>query len=182
MQLTYGEVSIDFSTLPAKSQEALAKRGLTHFLGNEQAAKVSGWKAKFADENDGAEPGADEVQAKKAEYVANAVKALLAGEVGTATRGPAADPIESEMDRIAKREINAVLKANGAKFSGKGDERVVTFANGEKFTMDQLVERRLANADHAARIRKEAEKAIKAAAKQAEGVKSAGPLDVNAIG
>lgn len=182
MQLTYGDVTVDFSTLPAKSQEALAKRGLTHFLGNEQAAKVSGWKAKFAEDNNGAEPGADEVTSKKAEYITNALAALMNGTVGTATRGPAADPIDAEIERITKREINAVLKANGAKFSGKGDERVVTFANGEKFTMDQLVERRLANADHAARIRKEAEKAIRAAAKQAEGVKASGPLDVGAIG
>lgn len=182
MQLTYGETTVDFSTLPAKSQEALAKRGLTHFLGNEQAAKVSGWKAKFAEDNNGAEPGADEISAKKAEYVLNAVKALMEGTVGTATRGPAADPIDAEMDRIAKREISIVLKSNGAKFSGKGDERVVTFANGEKFTMEQLVERRLANVEYAPRIRKEAEKAISNAAKAAEKAKSAGPLDLGSIG
>lgn len=182
MQLSYGDITIDFSTLPPKSQEALAKRGLTHFLGNEQAAKVSGRKAKYAEDNNGTAPADDEVAAWKVEYIQAAVKALMEGTVGTATRGPAADPIEAEMERIAKREINEVLKKNGAKFSGKGEERVVTFADGQKFTMDQLVERRMANADHAARIRKEAERAIKAAAKQAEAVKSAGPLDLGAIG
>lgn len=182
MQVTYDNVSLDFTTLPAKSLEAMLKRGVTHFLGNEQAAKVTGWKARFAEDNNGAQPGDDEVAAKKAEYRGIAIAALQAGTVGTATRGPAADPIEAEMERIAKREINEVLKKNGAKFTGKGDERKVTFANGDSFTMDELIERRLANVDHKARIEKEAKRALAASAKAAEQVKSAGPLDVGSIG
>lgn len=182
MQVTYGNITLDFTKLPAKSLEAMLKRGVTHYLGNEQAAKVSGWKSRFADDNNGAVPGDDEIAAKKAEYVSAAVAALEAGTVGMATRGPAADPVEAEMERIAKREINAILKTNGAKFSGKGDERKVTFANGQSFTMDQLVERRLANPSEGPRIKTAAEKAIKQAAREAEKVKATGPLDLGAIG
>ena len=86
------------------------------------------------------------------------------------------------MERISRREINGILKTNGAKFVGKGDERKVAFADGSSFTMDELVDRRLANVDHGARIRKEAEKAIKSAAKEAEKAKSAGPVSLDSIG
>lgn len=181
-QIQYGEHTLDFSALPPKSLEAMLKRGVAHFLGNEQAAKVTNWKAKFVADQ-GAEPGEDEVAAKKAELVANALKMLAEGTVGTATRGPAADPIESEMDRIARREINETLKKHGLKFTGKGDDRKATFVNGESFTMDELIERRLANPEHEARIRKAAEKAIRDAAKQADAAKSVGgKLDLSAIG
>jgi len=187
MIVTYGNITLDFTALPGKSTEAMLRRGVTHFLGNEQAAKVTGWKQKLAE--DKVFPSDDEIAAKKAEYVAVALKALEEGTVGTATRGPAADPIEAEMERIAKREINGILKTNNAKFTGKGDERKVTFANGDSFTMDELVERRLSGVDketgqpHADRLRKLAEKAIKDAARQAEKAKAAGGLaDASAIG
>lgn len=181
MQVTYGIHQFDFTKLPAQTLEAMLKRGVTHFLGNEQASKVSGWTKKFSTDNDGALPGDDEVAAKKAEYVAEAIAKMEAGTVGTASRGPSADPIEAEMDRIAKREINLVLKENNAKFSGKGDDRKVTFADGTSYTMDELIERRLGNADHSARIRKEAEKALRAAAKAAESAKGK-VASIDAIG
>lgn len=185
MQVTYGTITLDFTTLPPKSLEAMLKRGVTHFLGNEQASKVSGWKARLAEGSDEAParvPSDEEVSAKKAEYVAAALAALQAGTVGTASRGPSVDPVEAEMDRIAKREIKAILEKNGAKFAGKGEDRKVTFADGSAFTMDELVDRRLANATEGARIKSEAEKAIRQAAKQAEKAKGAGPLDLGSIG
>lgn len=182
MQVTYGTITLDFTKLPAKSLEAMLKRGVTHFLGNEQASKVSGWKKGFEEANQ-ASPSDEEVSAKKADYVAKALEALEAGTVGTASRGPSVDPVEAEMERIAKREIKAILDKSGAKFTGKkGEERKVTFGDGSAFTMDELVDRRLANPTEGPRIRTEAEKAIRVAAKMAEKAKAAGPLDLGAIG
>jgi hypothetical protein len=181
MQVQYGTHSLDFTSLPPKSLEAMLKRGVTHFLGNEQAAKVTNWKKKFVEEH-GAEPGEDELQAKKAEYVIAALAALNEGTVGTASRGPAIDPLDAEMERLAKAEINDIIKKAGAKFSGKGDDRKVTFGDGSSFTMDELIDRRLNNPDHAARIQKAAEKALKEKAKAVEAAKSSGPISLDAIG
>lgn len=174
ISITYGDHTLDFSKLPPKSLEAMLKRGVAHYLGNEVASKVSGRKAKAA--ADGTPLADDEVAAIKAEYVAAALQALNEGTVGVSTRGPAADPIDSEMEKIARAEINTVLKANGAKFQGKGEDRKVTFADGQSFTMPQLIERRLGSPDHGDRIRKEAEKAIKARAKALAAAKSEAPV------
>lgn len=182
MEITYGTNTFNFDSLPEASKLGLAKRGLTHLLGNEQAAKVTNWKKKFVEENK-AEPGDDEIAAKKEEFVKAAVEAILAGTIGQGSRGPATDPIEAEMERIAKREITDIVRKNGGKWTGKGEERGVTFGDGTRLTMDEMLERRLANPEHEPRIRKEAEKAIKAAAKEAEKAKAAGGLaDVSAIG
>lgn len=180
-EVSYGTHTLDFAKFPAQSTLAMLKRGVTHYLGNEQAAKVTNWKAKYLEENK-VEPADDEIAAKKAEFIAAAIAALEAGTVGMATRGPSVDPVEAHMERIAKAEINNILKQSGTKFTGKGEDRKIVAANGESFTMDQLVERRLANPEHGARIRKLAEKAVKDAAKAAEVVKAAGPVDVNVFG
>ena len=181
MQVTYGTHTLDFTKLPAKSLEAMLKRGVTHFLGNEQASKVSGWKVRFV-ETEKREPNDDEVAEVKSAYITKALEALSAGTVGVATRGPAADPMDATMERIARGEISDVLKANGAKFVGKGEDRKVAFADGSSFTMDELIERRLANPEHGPRIRKDAEKAIKDAARKAEKAKVAGGLSAAMLG
>ncbi len=180
--VTYGDKSYDFTKLPAVSGEAMLKRGVAHFFGNEVAAKVTAWKKKYETDNAGAMPGDDEIAAKHAEVTADFETKLTEGTVGVSTRGPSVDPVEAEMERIAKREINNILKTSNAKWSGKGDERRVTFADGTSLTMDEMVDRRLANAEHGPRIRKDAEKAIKAAAREAEKAKAAGPLDAGSIG
>lgn len=180
-QISYGTYNLDFSKFPAQSSLAMLKRGVTHYLGNEQAAKVTNWKAKFLEENK-VEPADDEVAAKKNEFILAAIAALEAGTVGMATRGPSIDPVEAHIERIAKAEINNILRASGTKFTGKGEDRKIVAANGDSFTMDDLVERRLANPTEGPRIRKLAEKAVKDAAKAAEVVKAAGPLDISAIG
>lgn len=185
MQVTYGTNTFDFNVLPESTKLAMLKRGVTHFLGNEQASKVTAWKKKTeegSDEVPGRSPSDDELAAKKAEFVESAIAAMEAGEVGTASRGPAQDPVDSEMERIAKREITGILKSNGAKFEGKGEERKVKLTDGS-FTMDELVDRRLANADHGARIRQEAVDAIAASTRQAEKAKQAsGSLGADSIG
>ena len=184
LKITYGTHEFDFAALPVQSLTAMVKRGLTHYLGSEQASKVTRDKAQYQDDNAGAEMSEADINAAKAEYVASAIAALQAGTVGTSTRGPSLDPVEAEVARIAKAEINTVLKANGATFKkvGEGDtaKRVVTFANGDAFTMAELVERRLAA--HGERIRKEAEKAVKKASEQAAKSKVASAGSVADLG
>lgn len=174
MIVTYGEHTLDFSVLPPKSLEAMLKRGVSHFLGNEIASKVSTRKKKHAADNAGAELSADEAVALRNEFTTNALAALSAGTVGTASRGPAADPVDAEAERIAWSEVQLVLKSNNIKASGKGDERVWEFANGAKFSKDELIERRITNAEHKDRIFKDAEKNIKARAKKLSTAKVEG--------
>lgn len=182
MNITYGTHEFDTTKLPEQTIAGMLKRGVTHFLGNEQAAKVTNWSKKVLKDT-GALPSDDELAAKKAEFVAAGIAAMLAGEVGQGSRGPATDPLELEMERVAKAEITEIVKKNGGKWSGKGEERGVTFKDGSRLTMDEMVERRLSNPDHGPRIQKEADKAIKAKAKEAEKAKTAGGLsDASAIG
>lgn len=174
MLVTYGDQTLDFTKLPPKSLEAMLKRGVSHFLGNEVASKVSTRKKKA--EADGAPLGEDEAVALRGEFLTAALAALHEGTVGTATRGPAADPVDAEADRIAWGEIQTILKSNGSKSEGKGEDRVWKFANGQSFTKDELIERRLTNPDHKDRIFKDAEKAIKAKAKKQASAKVEGDI------
>jgi hypothetical protein len=169
MQVTYGDYTVDTDKLPEKSLAALIKRGLTHYLGNEQSSKTRAWEKAQKDEDGNEVEVSDEAKAAKlAECQAKAHAALLDGTVGTITRGPGKDPVEAEIERQARAKIRETLKANGIKFSGEGDERTVTL-KGEAFTMDQLVERQIANNGEA--LRRDAEKALKAKAKRAESLK-----------
>lgn len=174
MQVTYGDITLDFATLPDSSRLAMLKRGVSHFFGNEIASKVSTRKKAAADKG---EPMSEaDADALHAQFTADAIKALNEGTVGVSTRGPAADPVDVAAESIARAEVSDVLKANGAKFTGKGDERRVKFADGSEFTMDQLIERRLANPAHAERIRKAAEKVVADKAKKLAKAKVEGNL------
>jgi hypothetical protein len=154
MNITYGEHSIDFSKLPEASVRAMLQRGVTHFLGSEQASKVS---TKFKD--------ADEaINTDEAECVAKALAALNEGTVGVSTRGSAADPLEAEIERITKREVVAVLKGQGLKFPKDGES--VKFGNGTVRTGDEMLTNY--SAKHGDRIRKEAEAALKEKARAAK--------------
>lgn len=139
-QITFGDHTIDTASLPVQSVEALLRRGLSHFLGNEQASKVAGWVKAFEKANPGQTVDEADKEAKKSEYVKAALQALTDGTVGMG-RAPAISPLEREIDRLARAEVVAVLKSNGIK-PPKGDEKV-KFANGAEFTMDELIERRI---------------------------------------
>lgn len=150
IQITYGETNLDFSTLPEQSLRAMVSRGVSHFLGNEQAAKIgpkSPWYTKFEKENK-RPPTEDEIKAKKASNLAAAVQALVAGTVGTA-RGPKVDPIEAEMERMAERDMWDRLA--GMELCKKNkkpdDDDEFTFDNGSTFTFGKLVEMKLAKDD-----------------------------------
>lgn len=154
---TYGSFVIDTAALPAKSLEALISRGVTHYLGNEQASKVSAWVKKFKEDNADAEPAEDEVAAKKAEFVAAAHAALLDGTIGTRVGGPKLDPLTRATRDIAGEEITAMLKKAGQKVP-KGKETIEV--KGQAMTFADLVDRRIASEAHGARIAKEAKSRV----------------------
>lgn len=182
-KITYGSVEIDFDTLPASSQLALASRGVTHFLGNEQASKLAAWikaegQANTEDKAAAAawkEANATAVSVKMDGLVAEAVAKLLAGTVGArAVGGVRVTPIEALKRQIAKREVTAILANNklafpkGARKDKEGNDvpAQVVQLGADSFTGDQLIERRLANPTEGPRIQKEAEKALRDAEKK----------------
>lgn len=169
--ITYGDFTLDFTTLPQTSLVAMLRRGVSHYFGSEQASKVVA--AFEADESGATKCGLEDTpenRAKvKAESQAKAHDAMLAGTVGVSMRGPAVDPITTIANRLARAEVTNILKLNGVKPPKKAED-VVETPDGNKFTMAQLVERRLAHAEHGPRLRKDADKI---AAEQAKKLKKA---------
>ncbi len=191
-KLVYGDYSVDFDTLPAVSQAALALRGLTHVLGNEVASKVHNWAGgeTQANSDDKATVKAwkdahpDEIAAKGKEFAADVLEALASGTLGNRVGGPRLTPIETLKRQIAKGQIETILRAAKIKVPTKDD--TVKTPDGE-FTMAQLVDRRLVatvkdaagnvTRDIGAEIQKEADKELAARAKkQAALIADAGGL------
>lgn len=190
---TYGKHTVDTANLPEASIAAMFRRGLSHFLGNEQASKVAAYfdpDRKSADGEARLDDTPENREKVKADFQAKAVDALLAGTVGVSTRGPTVDPIETEINRIARREVHDILKASGVKPPKKATDTVTI--GGTAYTTDQLIARRLDPASpagvdkktgvtHADRIGKLAAKVMadkaKAAAKAAESAKEAGGVE-----
>lgn len=173
-KITYGDFEIDTSTLPEASVNALLRKGLAHFMGNEQASKVTAWKNSEA----GKDATEEQIASKKAEFQAAGVAALADGTVGNRVVGVTVSPIEKIMRSLAKSEIVGILKAtNMAIPKGEG---TVTFNEGsdseQKLTMEDLIERRLEG--HGDRLKKEAEAEVKRrdreAKKLAEAAQAAG--------
>ena len=151
MEITYGTHTFDTAKLPEASISALLRRGLAHFLGNEQASKV-------ASHFDGETPTDEAKAAYKAECVANAVKALHEGTVGSSTRGPRGSTIETVLRALAKAEVITVLKANKLVFPT--GEKKIKFGDGTELTGADLIDRRIAK--HGERLMKEAQAKMKA--------------------
>lgn len=162
--IEYGTHQIDPATLPETSIDALLRRGVSHFLGNEQASKLTAWVEAQAKLDPPVTPSDEAKASRKAELVAEAIAALAAGTIGTRVAGPKVSPIESVMRGIAKQEVTDTLRAN--KLSFPTGDKVVVFPNGDKFDGKTLVDRRLAK--HGERIRKEAEAEMRRRAKAAE--------------
>lgn len=147
---SYGH-SFDVSSLPEASVRALLSRGFNHVLGNEVASKVTAWKARVAEGENPITPSDDEIAAKKAEYQADMIAKIKEGTLGIRAAGVTVDPVEAEMERLAKEYVQTTLKANNLKFvypkdeNGKrvkGSEGTVTLKDGT-FTLDELVDRQL---------------------------------------
>lgn len=166
----YAGLSIDFDALPAASISALLRRGATHFLGNEQASKVTSWVKKQE-----ATPDDASIAAKRMEYVTSAIEALNAGTVGVrvAREGGASaklDPIGAMVRKLAKATVMALLAKAKLK-APKGDAKVKT-GSGD-FTMAELVDRAVAKGGEALVV--EARKAVEAETRRnAKVVEAAG--------
>lgn len=167
---TYGNHTIDSGKLPQSSLDAMLKRGLAHYLGNEQASKVT---SHF----DGETPSDEAKAAYKAECVAKAIQALNDGTVGVSTRGPRLDPVETYITRIAKAAVTDILKTqkgpDGKPCRFPKDGEVVTFANGETRTGPAMIAKWLAGNDpdgkpRAERVKREADKMLADAKRKAE--------------
>ena len=117
LEITRAGQTFDFAKLPQASAAAMLGRGLTHYLGSELSSKVIGWSKRFEKENS-REPNDAERDAYRSEALASMVAALEAGTVGTVTRGAAVDPIEAEMEKLARADINAIIKAKPATAKG----------------------------------------------------------------
>lgn len=163
IKVEYGKYTVDFDALPTTSKKAMASRGITHFLGNEQNAKLTNWKQKQFTEmwlKEKSEAASDEVIASaKAQdknfgltdetiasqfkiFCDEAYEKLLAGEVGIrSVNAIVVDPVEKIVNRLAKADVLTILAANGLK-APKGDE-AITFANGTKRTMAEMLSKRI---------------------------------------
>lgn len=156
-KLTYGTHEIDFDSLPANSQAALAKRGLSHYMGNEQSAKVS---AHFEDKPDATD---EDKAAFKADCQKAAIEALKSGTIGSSSRGPKGTAAETIARQIAEKEIKDILGAAGLTFP-TGDKKV-KFGDGSELTRAELLSRRMTK--HGERLMADANKELARRAREA---------------
>lgn len=141
--IKYGDHTADFNTLPQASLVAMLRRGFGHFMGSEQASKVTEYfKPDNADETTLADT--PENRAKmKADCQAKAMQALLEGKVGVSTRGPAVDPITKIIRRLATAEAKEKISAAKLAWPKKAED-VIEFPDGRKLTATQLVDKLIA--------------------------------------
>lgn len=198
MQIKYGEFNIaDTNTLPPVSLTKLLTGGLAHFLGNEVSSKVKAWEDR---ENKARQDAATKVgastydavttgekDAQKAVVQKEAFADLLSGNVGLSNRGPRVDPLQAAMAVIARREVIKTLKSLDVKVP-KGTEPV-TFSDGKKKTMAEMIATRIAHPKLGPPIKAEAQKKLadeeralaKAKADMAKRDKAA-PIDMDELG
>ena len=161
--ISYNDFTADITKLPPASLHRLASYGFAHYLGNQAQSKKVAWK----DKEENANATDEQIAAKLKEIQTSMFNAVISGEMGVhATRGPSVDPEEAEVERLAKAEVIATLKANNIKVPKK--DEAVKFANGTEKTMDQMVETRIEK--HGDRLRTEAKASLKAKAKAKEAL------------
>lgn len=138
-----GTLEIDGDKLAATSIQSLIKKGLNHFLGNEQSAKTGPSSKWYKDhvKDSGAEPTDEQVDAALAEFRKGAIEALYAGTVGVSSRGPKVDPMTAALQHFARESVKETLVASGIKIP-KGNEQV-TFADGTVRTMAEMIQKRI---------------------------------------
>jgi len=148
MIVKYGDsYEIDTDSLPEASVTALLQRGVNHYFGNEQAAKVSNARKKA--EADGEEMTDDESEKLLAGFRDDAYQALLEGTIGTRAGGPKLRGLDKFVFDVAVSELRAVAAKRNAKWpSGKGAAEKVA----------KLVDAWLANATNATRVKTEAQR------------------------
>jgi hypothetical protein len=149
------EYRVPFADVPAKSLAVLCQRGFTHFLGNEQAAKLVGWKKK--EENVNATD--DEVKAFLKATRQTAFDAVIGATMGTRTSSgaPRATGIEAVMRRIAVEMLTVELAKRNVKLP-TGDKTIEVL--GKPYTRETLIETMLKRRD--ALIRQKAQERMSA--------------------
>lgn len=181
-EIKYGDYVVDTATLPEASLVALTSRGLTHYLSNEVSSKVNSWAQGEGQANstDNAavkawkEANKAAVDAKTEEVRKAAHAALLDGTVGTRTVGPRLTPLDTFKRQFAREGVVATLKANNIAVPKKKDDTIVMGEN--TFTMDQLIDRRLANPKFAPDIEKRAKAAVR---EQEKGIEAASQVSTD---
>lgn len=161
MQFNYGNLVIDTAGFHPTSVDAMVRRGVAHFLGNEIHSKLNAWEESENKSRAGsgkASVSVEEKAEKKAALQQAGLVVLAEGTVGANVRGPRVDPVTAATQSIAKREVLDVLKANGLK-APKGNE-AITFANGQTKSMADMVATRIAHPEHGPRIAKEANRKV----------------------
>lgn len=202
-KVTYGDQTFDFATLPHSTLMAMAKRGVAHYLGNEFNAATLGQEVSAIVSHDDPEvtkanrakweamPTAERKERLKVYRDANpdAVKAIYSaemaervrdmaeGKVGISVRGPSVDPLTAIMQRLAKARVVNILKALKVAVPKKAEDKVA-FADGQSFTMAELVSRQLAKPDVKAAVEKEARKVMADQAKAVKAVEGLGANDL----
>jgi hypothetical protein len=129
------EYRVPFVGVPAKSLAVLCQRGFTHFLGNEQAAKLVTWKKK--EENASATDEAVKEFLKATRQTA--FEAVIGATMGTrsASGAPRVTGIDAVMRRIAVEMLTAELAKHNAKLP-TGDKTIEV--RGKAYTREQLIE------------------------------------------
>lgn len=140
--LTYGDTTVTVADLPDTSIAALLSRGLTHYLGNEQASKVTSWKKT----EEGQTATEAEIEAKAESYRTAAMDALLNGTVGSRSGGPKLKGI----DRLVRIVAEEMLRA----YAAKRNMKVPT----KKEQLDPMIEKYLSVAQYAEAVKAEAER------------------------
>lgn len=165
---------LDVNSLPEKSVAAILRRGFTHYFGSEIASKVKAKKDKHLEEHK-VEMTEQEIDTLKALLVEDGFAKLLAGTLGDRAVGQSIDPVEALIESKARAEVKDMLRVNGVKVPKAGE--TIKTPDGAEYTLDELVERRLSNADHKARLEKEAKKDIAAKAKAKASLKVEGVVN-----
>ena len=138
--VTYGEISFELDALPAKSLLAMVKRGVGHYLGNEQASKLTTWKEARETET-GVPPTEEAIAQAKSGFQSDALAKLLAGEVGHSVRGPRGTAVDTVIRQIALERATKLLA--DAKLKMPVKDEVITTPAGATYTRAQLIQRQI---------------------------------------
>lgn len=153
--IEFNGVEHNVATYPVQTIVALLRRGIRVVKSNEVAARYAAWEKKEL-ATEGREISESESGAKKAELTSAAEQSFIDGTLGDRKRGPAVDPLEVEMERIAWRQVKETLKKAG--MSVPADGEFITTGSGDKLSKEDLIDRRLVKNGPA--IEKEAKKVL----------------------
>ena len=163
--VTYGTdpataIVVRIGDLPQSSLLALLKRGVSHYFGNEIAAKISeyrkGTRVKGPDgklvlgddgkptyENAPTDEAVDAFQETTYAAFRDAMYGGTMGE-GRGFAAPKPPPVERHMAAFAKADVQAILTANKLAFTKDAEGKRVVTIGGVPTTMETLVQRQIA--------------------------------------